>query len=378
MQHELARLVAHWVERLRMRDWDIQLKVVDDLRTPDGFEAYGLCDPFPDAQRARIYIRAPRTPEDKARVAETVVHELLHAKLSPLVGANREPASIAAEEQFVWSLAPLLAELRGTADSETLVRAMVRAMRRPLRAGGRSRRMDPNDLATLATEGGAFTAREDVPEDVKGWITKAIAAMAGGSATPEETPPAAQQDEDKPMPTMQDDEEKPPVYQRGTSRAARATQPSQPTQPPQAGDLVPVIERTVRAAVAPLAGDLDSVKRDQLLERAGGILTDEQLRWARSQPFTVVKGLLDATASGQQQPAQQQRAARASAPTRGGRGGGLAPGARDPEVDRKMGINRGPVGPERTPDGGMQINPTTPGQLRAALRAGFERLNGRG
>jgi hypothetical protein len=42
-----------------------------------------------------------------------------------------------------------------------------------------------------------------------------------------------------------------------------------------------------------------------------------------------------------------------------------------------MGINRGPVGPERTPDGGMKIHPTTPTQLRAALRAGFERLNGR-
>ncbi|WP_129351886.1 hypothetical protein [Sorangium cellulosum] len=314
-------------------------------------------------------------------MAETVVHELLHAKLSPLLGANREPASVAAEEQFVWSLAPLLAELRGTADGETLVRAMVRAMRRPLRAGGRSRRMDPNDLATLATEGGAFTAREDVPEDVKGWITKAIAAMAGGSAAPEETPPAAQQDEDKPMPTMQDDEEKPPVYQRGTNRAARVTAPSQPTQPAQppsqSGDLVTVIKETVRAAVAPFAGDLDSVKRDQLLERAGGVLTEEQLRWARSQPFAVVKGLIDATASGQQ-PAQQQRAARASAPTRGGNSGGLPPGARDPEIDRRMGINRGPVGPERTPDGGMRINPITPGQLRAALRAGFERLNGRG
>lgn len=237
--------------------------------------------------------------------------------------------------------------------------------------------MDPNDLANLATEGGAFTAREDVPEDVKGWITKAIAAMAGGSAAPEETPPAAQQDEDKLMP-MQDDEDKPPVYQRGANRAARVTPPSQPSQPPsQTGDLVTVIKETVRAAVAPFAGDLDSMKRDQLLERAGGILTEEQLRWARTQPFAVVKGLLDATASGQQQPAQQQRAARASAPTRGGSTGALPPGARDPEIDRRMGINRGPVGPERTPDGGMRINPTTPGQLRAALRAGFERLNGR-
>ncbi|WP_437935295.1 hypothetical protein [Sorangium sp. So ce341] len=375
MQPDVARLVAYWTERLRMRDWDIQLKVVDDLRTPDGFEAYGLCDPFPDDQRARIYIRAPRTPEDRARVAETVVHELLHAKLSPLVGANREPASIAAEEQFVWSLSPLLAELGGTADGEVLVRAMARAMRRPLRAGGRSQRMDPNDLATLATEGGALSAREDVPEDVKGWITKAIAAMAGGSATPEsEQQPAMQDDEDKPMPTMQDDEDKPPVYQRGTSKAARAPQSAQP----QADDLGAVIQQAVRAAVAPFAGDLDAVKRDQLLERAGGVLTEEQLRWARNQPFAVVKGLLDATASGQQQPAPQQRAARASAPTRGGRGGGLGSGARDPEVDRRMGINRGPVGPERTPDGGMRINPTTPTQLRAALRVGFDQLNGRG
>lgn len=373
MKLNVQELVAYWTERLRMRDWDIQLKLVEDLRTPDGFEAYGLCDPFPDDQRARIYIRAPRTPEDRARVAETVVHELLHAKISPLVSRNREPASIAAEEQFVWSLAPLLAELRGTADGETLVRAMARVMRRPLRAGRRSQRMDPNDLATLATEGGALSAREDVPEDVKGWITKAIAAMAGGSATPEsETPPAAQQDEDQPMP-MQDDEEKPPVYQRGSSKAARVPQPAQ-----QVDDLGAVIQQAVRAAVAPFAGDLDAVKRDQLLERAGGVLTEEQLRWARSQPFAVVKGLIDATASGQQQPAhQQQRAARASAPTRGGRVGGLAPGARDPEVDRRMGINRGPVGPERTPDGGMRINPTTPTQLRAALRAGFDRLNGR-
>ncbi|WP_437285652.1 hypothetical protein [Sorangium sp. So ce406] len=235
--------------------------------------------------------------------------------------------------------------------------------------------MDPNDLATLATEGGALSAREDVPEDVKGWITKAIAAMAGGSATPESEAPPAMQDEDKPMPTMQDDEDKPPVYQRGATKAARAPQP---TQPAQADDLGTVIQQAVRAAVAPLAGDLDSVKRDQLLERAGGVLTEDQLRWARGQPFAVVKGLLEATASGQQQPAQQQRAARASAPTRGGHGGGLAPGARDPEVDRKMGINRGPVGPERTPDGGMRINPTTPTQLRAALRAGFDQLNGRG
>src|SRR5690606_28581696 len=121
--------------------------------------------------------------------------------------------------------------------------------------------------------------REDVPEDVKGWITKAIAAMAGGSAAPEETPPAAQQDEDNPMP-MQDDEEKPPVYQRGSSKAARVPQPAQ-----QVDDLGAVIQQAVRAAVAPFAGDLDAVKRDQLLERAGGVLTEEQLRWARSQPF---------------------------------------------------------------------------------------------
>ena len=47
----------------------------------------------------------------------------------------------------------------------------------------------------------------------------------------------------------------------------------------------------LRAAFA----DLDAFKRDMLLDQRGRVLPETQRRWAASQPYDVVKGLLDAT-----------------------------------------------------------------------------------
>src|SRR5262249_7380202 len=101
----------------------------------------------------------------------------------------------------------------------------------------------------------------------------------------------------------------------------------------------------VRAALA----DLDTFKRDLLLDQRGHVLPEAQRRWASGQSFAVVKGLLDATPV----PAQEPRAARASTPTRGAgvrRATPADPGV--PDVDRRMGVAR-----ERTP--AVMIDPAT-------------------
>jgi hypothetical protein len=94
-----------WQKALRLQDWRITAEVVDGLATPDGQPAYGLCWPCVDNKTALIQIDAGAG--DEAR--NTIIHELLHLHLAPF--QNRSPTARAAEEQAVWAIEGLIAQL---------------------------------------------------------------------------------------------------------------------------------------------------------------------------------------------------------------------------------------------------------------------------
>ena len=293
-----------------MRDWRIFVGYVDDLRTAAGQPAHGLCVPFPDDRRAKILIRTPTTAAEAALVPEAFLHELTHALISPLAGSNREAASIAVEEQIVWTLAPLLAELDGTPEGVSLARAMVRAMRSPRHAGsGRRQRTMAIDPMVLAALEAALEA-EDCKTAIQSLLEKIKAAGSGEADQPSSPLPAMQ--EDPTMPKEQDDKSKEAAY----ARAARAAVLIEDE------GLGATVRREVARALAPitsqlakLAPDVDAVRREATIERAAGIFTDEEAAFLRTQPASVADGLLKAKLGGA--PPRPERAARGAQPTRG-------------------------------------------------------------
>ena len=126
---DLASLVSHYQEALRLRDWRIDVSYAPNLCQGDQ-PVWGLCRPVVDAKVATIVIRDPNTPpegctveEAMAQVVETVVHELVHLHFAPF--QNVSPTAVAAEEQAVWSLAEALIKAKGTPDEQRYARAMV-------------------------------------------------------------------------------------------------------------------------------------------------------------------------------------------------------------------------------------------------------------
>ena len=206
---DLDSLVAHYRDLLGLRDWTITAEWRDDLG-----DALACVIPTPTRRLATLYV-ATSCPAEELRAS--VVHELVHALLSPLTAvAEPSGAAVMLEEQAVEALA--LAVVRAE-QSPTDRGAMARALSRlapqvrarvSAAAGRRRSRMDPKMLAALALEGGALMANEGLPEEVAAWIKKAVEAMSGGAleAAPESTPdpnaPAARKPEDE----EDDDEDK--------------------------------------------------------------------------------------------------------------------------------------------------------------------------
>lgn len=127
---DLAGLVAHYQDKLRLRDWRINITYAPDLASADGHPVWGLCYPTADAKVAKILIRDPNTPPQgvtaeaaAAQVVETVVHELVHLHFAAF--CTDSPEAVVAEEQAVWALAEALVKARGTNEEQVVARAML-------------------------------------------------------------------------------------------------------------------------------------------------------------------------------------------------------------------------------------------------------------
>ena len=84
---QLKKLLTVWQERLMLRDWRIELKVVPRGSMPDGRLAQ--CTTTPTRQLAKIDIlRADHTPDTETDrdMEEDLVHELTHVHFPHLSG----------------------------------------------------------------------------------------------------------------------------------------------------------------------------------------------------------------------------------------------------------------------------------------------------
>lgn len=213
---ELDALIAYWQKALRLLDWRIEAFYVPDLCAADGAPVYGLVNRTVDNKTATILIRDPSTPVEGAeakQAEEIVIHELTHLHFAPF-GTDSPPA-VAAEEQAVWALAEALYANKGTANEQTIARAMVARASRARSATTETRRMDKTKklLAALA----AAEGMKD-PEEARAAMKKAKAdyeaAPEEGEKKPEEKAPDSKREpEAKPAraaePEKKPEEEKP-------------------------------------------------------------------------------------------------------------------------------------------------------------------------
>jgi len=269
----LAPLVRYYVHQMGIGAWDITAAWVDQIQDDEGGMCAGCCWPDPQYQRARIEIVWP-PPGD---VEQTIAHEVGHcqtAKLALLAGAGPGTYARDAWEEVVEQNARgYVATRRGILrqDITVLARAARQRVTAALAAGRTG--MDPKALAAIAVEGGAFTARDDVPEDVKEWIAKAIASMAGGDA--EEAPPPVDPMGEPPMADAPpgEDPNKEPGYMRAMrqqieSLAATVAKLQAPAIAPPA-EQSPLIQRQIltRTILAAHRGVLSPEAERDLIER---------------------------------------------------------------------------------------------------------------
>lgn len=241
--------LALWQKALRLEDWRITVEVIDGLTTPDGRPAYGLCWPCVDNKTALIQFDANAGKE----ALNTIIHELLHLHLAPF--QNRSPAACAAEENAVWAIEGLIAQLMangGALRARLVARAHVdgAAARGKVDAGrvwfarldvSRERLAPPKGRATEARSmadnvGGALKtlrnwAEASTDDEIKGLaeqLAAAVEAKAGaigldttgegaaeaetGAETPASAPAMGMTEtptEDKPMPASDTPDDKP-------------------------------------------------------------------------------------------------------------------------------------------------------------------------
>jgi hypothetical protein len=313
MKPDLQELLGYWQKALRLLDWRVTAEYVRDLRGATGDYLYGLCKPLVDNKTAWIGVYDPETPpggrEPQVTPEEALVHELCHLHFAPFGTCG--PAEEAAEEQAVWAFAEALVANKGTGREATLSRAMVAHARQSLSAGVTARRtmkMDPLIIAALE----AALEAEDPKAAIQALLEKIKAAgAAGDSGPPAEQAAAAagppgDEEKDKPPPMARAARERPPA-------------PAAPRRPEAIqGSRAGIDSATVKAMVAE---GLEGFRRDELLEQHGSALKEEDLRWARTQPYEVVRRMIAVATQGE--PPRGERAARGRTPTRGaGQGGG--------------------------------------------------------
>lgn len=191
---DLQKELAYWQDALNLRDWKIQIRYIDDPRDPaTGASVWGLCERISDNRTARIDIRTPRQESDIAEAYDTIVHELLHCLQAPA------EAPRVVEENIVWTLAPLLTQLRlgDPSRAKVLIKALARpktllASQSRARAGGN---MDPEKIKAIiaAIKEGNGEAALAVLEDL-------LATAAGGMADPPSDPAAPPKEDAPPAP----------------------------------------------------------------------------------------------------------------------------------------------------------------------------------
>lgn len=335
---ELSQLGAYWLEELRLQNWRVTFEYVRDLCASDGSPVHGLCFRERDSKTAHIQVRDPETPIPGAvyrSPEETVVHEVSHLHFAPF--DITKPAEVTAEENAVWSFSEAMLRHAGSPRAQMIARAM--AARAIVPATRRTRM----DLAMLIVALKSAAAAEDPKAALEALISQ-LESGSGGAPPPAEPPPPSEM----------------PPAQRPAADSAPRLAPAQRPQTLTAAD--------VRAMVAT---GVDGARRDELLEREGTVLGEEDLRYARTQPYETVRRMI-ALAGGTGQPPRpaSQAAPRRQSPSRGP--GGAAPTAPAStelaEVDRRMGlsaptaqaIGRDPV------TGRLMISNIAPNQVRRA------------
>lgn len=322
-------LLAFWQPVLRVADWHVLVQLDAKL------EAYGVCQPDYTYKRALITLRDPAAPLPGYDLEETLVHELVHLHFAAFDTQGGSPERTA-EEQAVESLMRALIQLKRSGAPVEELRSLARTGIAGARArarqitpaprAGRRKRMDIKMF--LAALKAALTAED--PKAAIEALVQEVEGMAGGEELPasEGDPPMAGEGGDDKPPMAGEGEggdDKPP-YQRkpGTARAPARQAPT--------GD------DRLQAGLK----QLDETRRDLLLDKEGHRLSEGQLRWAKTQSYQTVKGLLDA--SPEDKPAgglkPRQRA------TQGDGAGKPEPTGEDreaaSEVDRALGMRPPP------------------------------------
>lgn len=196
MRPDLAQLVAHYQETLRLRDWAISVDYRADLCAADGSPVWGLCYPSPDAKSATILIRDPETPpagvpvaDAEAQIVETVVHELVHLHFAPL--DLREPAAVRLEEQAVWALSAALVAARGTETETQIARAMLAIVPRTAAGQGVPRASRPGARRMDLTLEELIKVAKALGMDPGTSVKDIMAKLAGQPAAEEPAEPMA-------------------------------------------------------------------------------------------------------------------------------------------------------------------------------------------
>jgi hypothetical protein len=120
-EQEAERLLRKWQAILRLQDWDITLKIGRFHEIHN--EALAHCRHCTLKNSAEIMVRAPQDllpaeswPGDND-VELTIIHELIHVKLSPLSIPDKLDVE---QEQLVESLARTLVRLGGEKEKSCL------------------------------------------------------------------------------------------------------------------------------------------------------------------------------------------------------------------------------------------------------------------
>ncbi len=272
---DLAGLVAHYQDKLRLRDWRISVAYAPDLASADGHPVWGLCYPTADAKVAKILIRDPNTPPQgvtveaaAAQVVETVVHELVHLHFAAF--CTDSPEAIVAEEQAVWALAEALVKARGTNEEQVVARAMLinidnMRAKSPPKSNQRERAMG------LSGKMASDAVKVLTSKDGKGALAL-IEAMLVSSLGGEEDPKVEAEEPAPEAPPAQEIEEAPPAEQ-AAPMADEEPKPEGKAQRVIEGDLLAL----ARQAVA-LSGKTDPGEAIAELARRSAVAVELEAR----------------------------------------------------------------------------------------------------
>lgn len=109
---ELRERCTVWQERLRLQDWDVDLRVVRQWEVPNSF---GTCSTHREKRHALIKVLDTVDDGDPADTEEyeperTLIHELLHLHFDPFAAKDGTPAEIA-QHQAIYALSCALLAL---------------------------------------------------------------------------------------------------------------------------------------------------------------------------------------------------------------------------------------------------------------------------